>query len=223
MNENYCFLFAFVRNTNSRTCLHFVSTSQLLLQCPPLPAALRCLDTKVPRGGAAFLHVGWHDRGRLELTRMTTKTTSLGCVPLDLQTLLSNLLQDQRGRWFFQFVVLPTSVTHHHKPKHQMAEKPHKDLSVIHTKPESCSHLAASGRRRPDLKRTLSHRYRVNWMLMGVYHTMSAGQWQRVDGGLSWRSKDPTARVVFTKVNKKLRSLSWQINKPICNTCMNCK
>lgn len=155
--QNYWLFFFFfpVGEANNRTCLHLGNTSQMLWKHPPsLPAALKCLDIKVPWGWAAFLHVGWHDRGRLKLTRMTTKTTSLWCVPLDLR---SNLQPDQSGRWFFQFVVLLTSVTHHHKPKHQMAEKPHKDLSVIRTKPKSCSHWAAAGRRTDEIWRGRYH------------------------------------------------------------------
>lgn len=128
---------------------------------PSLPAA-HCLTfsvtcTKVPQGRAAFLCVGWHDRGSLKLTRMTTKTTTLGCVLLDLQTLHGNLQPDQSRRWFLLFVVLFTSVTHHHKPKHQMGEKPHKDLSVIHTKPESCRYRAEFRHHREEIWRGFYH------------------------------------------------------------------
>lgn len=59
--------------------------------------------------------------------------------------------QIKAGADFYQFVVLFTSVTHRHKPKHQMGEKKHKDLSVIHTKPESLNHRAASGRCRAEI------------------------------------------------------------------------
>lgn len=116
---------------------------------PSLPAALwltfSVTCTKVPRGRAAFLFFGWHDRG------------TLGCVLLDLQTLHSNLQPDQSRRWFLLFVVLFTSVTHHHKPKHQMGEKPHKDLSVIHTKPESCRYRAEFRHHREEIWRGFYH------------------------------------------------------------------
>lgn len=134
---------------------HLVNASQMLLKYPLITC--RTQFFRHQSGWAAFLHVGWHGRRRLRLTHMTTKTTSLWCVLLDLQTHSSNLQPDQSGCWFFQVVVLLTSVTHHHKPKHQMAEKPHKDLSVIHTKTESCSHWAAAGRRTDEIWRGCYH------------------------------------------------------------------
>lgn len=66
------------------------------------------------------------------------KATMLWRLLLDLQTQRSNLLVDQSGLWFLLFVFLFMSVTHRRKPKQQMGEEPHKDLTVSLTKTASC-------------------------------------------------------------------------------------
>lgn len=134
--------------------LTFVSTAQLNHRCVVKylsPAVCLCLQFSAwslscNLAEQTFLHVGGHDqgsrawswhaqwRGRYVCVWLWWKAPTLCCLPLDLQTQRSNLQVDQSRPPFVLHALLFTSITHHHKPKHQMGEKPHKDLTVTFTK-----------------------------------------------------------------------------------------